>query len=151
MDIRGSARFWNSVDLSDITGCWLWTGTRNHKGYGYFSTGGTRYRVHRLAWQLKRGAIPAGQLVCHTCDVRNCINPDHLFLGTARENNSDRDAKGRRRVGNALNGRGLTTESVREMRKRHADGARQVDLARQFNCSVKTVSSVVHRRSWVAA
>ncbi len=83
------------------SGCWLWAGTKLPQGYGLFRTGsirdGTRRyeRAHRASWRLHRGEIPESLQVCHACDTPSCVNPDHLFLGTARENTLDMVRKGR--------------------------------------------------------
>jgi hypothetical protein len=75
------------------TGCMLWTGCRTTNGYGNLTFKGRRWQAHRASWTVNRGAIPDGLLVCHRCDVRTCINPDHLFLGSQKENMADKVAK----------------------------------------------------------
>jgi hypothetical protein len=77
-------------------GCRVWGGHVHPRfGYGYLSFNGKKYRAHRAAWEVARGPIPQGLFVCHHCDNRACINIDHLFLGTAKDNTHDMMAKGR--------------------------------------------------------
>lgn len=85
----------------DANGCWIWTGAARSKfGYGQISIGHSgNLSAHRAAYLLLRGDIPPGMCVLHRCDVPACVNPDHLFLGTKRDNNEDRDRKGRYRNG----------------------------------------------------
>ena len=77
--------------------CWLWTGPKLNSGYGVFygpkCVDGTL--THRLLWEMVYGPIPPHMHICHTCDVRLCCNPDHLFLGTAKDNIHDMIRKGR--------------------------------------------------------
>jgi len=73
---------------------WLWTGAKN-KGYGTSIFNGRQIGVHRIMYMLSYGEIPNGMFVCHTCDVPECVNPDHLFLGTQKQNMEDRSNKGR--------------------------------------------------------
>ena len=75
------------------TGCILWTGSRTTNGYGGLNYRGRHLQAHRASWLAHRGPIPTGLLVCHRCDVRPCINPDHLFLGTQKDNMVDKAAK----------------------------------------------------------
>lgn len=82
--------FWSMVAKSD--GCWVWTGTRWSTGYGRLVGGRA---AHRVAWELTNGPIPRGLLVCHHCDNPPCCRPDHLFLGTSKDNAMDASAKGR--------------------------------------------------------
>lgn len=86
--------FWAKVNKTD--GCWLWTATKTTSGYGRISFRGQLYMAHRLMCAvINGGQIPDGLLVLHKCDVRHCVNPEHLFLGTQSENLLDCVAKGR--------------------------------------------------------
>lgn len=82
------------------TPCWLWTACKNSRGYGQFGVGGLIISAPRIAWILANGQIPHieshhGMCACHRCDNPSCVNPNHLFLGTAKENNDDKEKKGR--------------------------------------------------------
>jgi hypothetical protein len=78
------------------TGCILWMASRNASGYGQVRWQGRLWLTHRVAWMAKHGASPPGLCVLHRCDVRPCINPDHLFLGTQKDNMADKMGHERR-------------------------------------------------------
>jgi len=77
------------------SGCWIWLGACNHKGYGHLKHRGLQVKAHRLAYEFVHGPIAAGLLACHHCDVPSCINPAHVFVGTSKENTADAKRKGR--------------------------------------------------------
>lgn len=156
-------RFWPKVDRNgpvpihapELGPCWLWTGYRLPWGYGQIGegpAGGRHLYAHRVAWELTYGPIPDGVLALHRCDNPPCVNPNHLFLGTNRDNTADMDNKARRGdhhpVG-SLNGRAvLTPETAREVRRLHAMGASYGRLAVSFGVGKSTISRVIHGESW---
>ena len=75
--------------------CWMWTGYRTPDGYGRIQINYKRIKAHRLSWEVHNGSIPEGLFVLHKCDVRDCVNPNHLFLGTQKDNIHDAIKKGR--------------------------------------------------------
>lgn len=135
-------RFWSKVDKTGE--CWLWTGGTDKGDYGTFALpGGVSVRCHRFSWELERGPIPTGLLVCHTCDTPRCVNPTHLFLGTPKDNTADMMTKGRSRFG-----RRLTEDNVREIRRLVATGATRREVAERFGVSASAVGAIVARYRW---
>jgi len=140
-------RFWRRVNKTPT--CWLWTGAFYTTGYGVMRVAGRNVRAHRVSWELEHGPIPDGLQVLHRCDVRACVRPDHLSLGTHADNVADRDNKGRQPRGE-LNGLAkLTQEQVRAMRAEYAAGGiSQPALARRYGIAHGTLEAILHRRSW---
>ena len=83
------------VSIDSETGCWIWSGYKNQNGYGRVKLNGRQYAAHRLSYEAHVGDIPLGMFICHKCDNPPCVNPDHLFCGTPRDNAIDMTIKGR--------------------------------------------------------
>jgi hypothetical protein len=134
-------RFWRRVSVTDT--CWLWTGARRRDGYGVMTSGkrGTPIvAVHQLSFLLHRGPIPTGRWVLHTCDVRHCVRPEHLWAGTALDNYQDMRSKGRGKAS-------VTPGQVREMRAL-AGSLTQQQLAERFRITQTNVSLILTRKTW---
>lgn len=132
--------------------CWLWPGATNGRGYGVIGGDAPERRmtyVHRLMWQYINGPIPDGLEILHSCDVRNCVRPDHLSTGTHAENVRDQVEKDRHRKGVQMYWSAKLSEAdVREIRRRHAAGETASSLARAFSVSPSQAENIVNRRRW---
>lgn len=134
-----------------VAGCWLWEDSFNRGGYGRFWIGnGKTSTAHRIAYELYKGTIPDGLCVCHSCDVRNCVNPDHLWLGTTQDNTQDRSKKGRthRHIGNNFCTK-LSFKIAAEIRQDFKDGIYYKDIMKKFNIGVGTAYEIKNNRRWV--
>lgn len=143
-------RFWSKVERGPD--CWLWTASRYTVGYGQVWYNGKITGAHRVAWELTHGPIPDGLYVCHTCDVRACCNPAHLWLATQKDNLRDMTAKGRRAVTTPKGERHafarLTDDLVRTLRQRRAEGWTYTRLAADFGISQPHAYRIANRQKW---
>lgn len=133
-------------------GCYLWSAATNAKGYGKFSIGPQKWVLaHRYAYERAKGSLPPGVIVCHKCDNPSCVNPDHLFSGTHKDNAKDRDSKNRRVALRGENhGRSkLNEQKVFELRKLAAEKKfSYASLGKLFGINRKTASDIVNRNIW---
>lgn len=143
--------FWTHVDNSGgPEACWLWTGHISENGYGIASIKGKAFKAHRVSYFLEHGRIENDRLVLHRCDVRACVNPAHLFLGTPKDNSQDAVKKGRNtKLYGERNGKAkLTRADVLAIRRLCGRGVYQKTVAKQFGVSEATVSYVVSGGRW---
>lgn len=146
-------RFHEYYEPEPNTGCWLWTGKVDKAGYGTVVHDWKTMRAHRVSWWLEHGTIPPPSLfVCHKCDVPSCVNPAHLFLGTASDNSRDCWKKGRGKVAARRPNGDITTRlmasDVREIRALAVSGMKHSEIAIKFKVRTNYVWMVAHRVTW---
>jgi len=126
------------------SGCVLWLGGVLNHGHGYLRFQGRKVLAHRLAWSGAHGAIPQGLEICHSCDVPSCINPQHLFCGTHKDNMDDRDRKGRVAYGARLPQTQLSDADVIAISQ---TSGRQKDVAAEYGIDRAMVSLIRARKT----
>lgn len=131
------------------TGCWLWIGVyaSSHMGYGEFYAHGRRQYAHRFSYEAFKGSA-TGLCVLHRCDVPICVNPDHLFLGTKKDNTNDMLSKRREAFGSRTGAAKLTAEQARRI-KYDTRGCKR--LSKEYGVSTTTIQDIRHGRLWVRA
>jgi len=137
--------FWEKVDKS--VDCWEWTACE-YQGYGQIRLRGKLWKAHRFSWFLRYGKIPKGLFVCHHCDNPACVNPEHLFLGTQKDNMQDAVKKGRMQKGMDRWCSKLTEAQVLSIRREYAEGKSQSELARKYGVDQTTIHYIVTRKTW---
>lgn len=149
------SRFMARVEFEPNTGCWLWTGAPGAGGYGVVQFGGRNQKAHRVSWALHNGEMPPpGVKLCHRCDTPACVNPEHLWPGSQRDNIADMVAKGRNRAPRGLYGTksaqaALDEEQVwaiRHMLRLKLFGVNEI--ARSYGVSPMTISRIGSWQTW---
>ena len=144
-------RFMEKVNKTST--CWLWKASLNRLGYGQFSINNKMKKAHRYSYELFVGEIPEGMKVLHKCDIRNCVNPKHLFIGTQNDNVLDMCKKGRNvfvpQPADKNPMAKLTWEIVEEMRNmRKTTGLSYMKISKLFNISQMTAFRAITGESW---
>ena len=148
-NITGSEEdwFWSQVNKTET--CWNWKGKVFPEGYGAFTPRIDHDRkcliasAHRYSFYKANGEIPKGMVICHKCDNRLCVRPDHLFLGTHQENALDMLRKGRSKNTH------FTETDIIEIRRKYASGQHgYVSLGREYKVNQATIHAIVNRRAW---
>lgn len=140
--------------LLDEAGCWIWQKSKYRNGYGKFAIGGgVVIGAHRASYVAFVGEIPSGLDVCHSCDVRDCVNPEHLFRGTRSENILDASKKNRvsrthQKRGEANPQAKLDGAKVHEILSRLNNGETKASIARSFSVTDRVVLLISRGQLW---
>lgn len=142
-------------NYNNENGCLEWQHCLDGAGYGLVFAYGKKHRVHRLHWSIVNGDIPEGMFICHKCDNRKCLNLDHLFLGTHKDNMQDALKKGRLVIP-TCNNQGerhphvkLTDKKVIQIRKeRTAKNSTLLSIAKKYGVSESQIHNIVNRKKW---
>lgn len=159
MDVeQQKTNFVKRVLIDEPEKCWLWLGPvkekKRGKDYGFFTVGrygkpgSVREYAHRMSYRFFKGEIPLGLHILHSCDNPRCVNPDHLSLGTHKENITDAKNKGRMVRGAMHYHAKLTEETVQEIRKLAAAGVDFDELARGYGVKTPNICNAVYGKTW---
>lgn len=148
---EGINYFLNRIYIGLESGCMIWTGCRDKNGYGNIKYNGKHTRSHRVFYEIFNNIkIPDDKCVCHKCDNPSCVNPNHMFIGTRSENNTDRHIKGRSGDHRGENGsRAKLSESkVIEIIRRARAGESHLELGKMFGVSKHAIGAITCGRNW---
>ena len=137
----------SKVKFND-NGCWEWFGAADSKGYGSCSSYGYTTSTHRLSYMLHFGEIHGDLHVCHRCDNPKCCNPDHLFLGTVKDNMQDRVDKDRVLKGSDHPNSKLTESLVTQARQEYDNGSSVLELANNYNITSGAMRQFLKQITW---
>lgn len=131
-----------------ITGCWDWEGNLHRQGYGVIRSNRVHHLAHRASYTVFKGDIPKDMFVCHKCDNRRCVNPDHLFLGTVQDNQRDMAEKDRSTYGEKSPSAKLTEADVACILSLKNSGRTQKQIADLFGVSRPLISLIFNGKVW---
>lgn len=139
----------SKIIIDKKTGCWLWQGTKEKKGYGVLGKKKKQYRVHRVSAYCFSGTeMDPSMFICHRCDVKNCINPDHLFSGTHQDNMDDGKMKNRFSHGESHRLSKLKESDIHQIRKSILLGKSCSSIAREYDMDPSTICDIKNGVIW---
>jgi len=138
-------RFWSKVEKT--ASCWNWTGYKNY-GYGIIRINYENIGTHRYSWELHNGKIPDKLCVLHKCDNPKCVNPDHLFLGTPKDNIDDKVSKMRQCKGEQQHLNKLTEDQVREIKNTPKYFRSNIILSDKYNVTQTNIIGIRQGKIW---
>ena len=143
-------RLESKIHKNPTSGCWEWTGCRNHCGYGKIYINRKAEYSHRISYIEYVGDIPAGMCILHKCDNQKCVNPDHLFAGTQSHNMFDMWAKNRHKRGCTKGAMFVTRTKLTDEKVRQIKGSDlpRSDLAIAFDVSKQVISQIRNSLTW---
>jgi len=144
-------RLYKRTSFAGIDECWEWTGSKLRGGYGGINYKYHLIQAHRASWIVHFGDIPDKMLVCHSCDNPSCVNPNHLFLGTARDNALDKVKKHRCNCSGENNGRSkLTLELANNIRILwNTKKFTKIKLGEIFGVSDTVIGMIIRNQLWI--
>lgn len=143
-DKRRDKYFNSKYEIKD-NGCWEWIGSRDRKGYSRF---GIKTKAYRYSYEKFKGKIPQNMSICHSCDNKGCVNPNHLFLGTNEENQEDKVKKNRQAKEESHGRSKLTRENVIDIREKIIKGVGCRYLANQYHVTIGLIYHIRDRKIW---
>ncbi len=146
LTLQEQERFWSKVEITD--GCWLWLAGRNSNGYGSFGFQGKCYGAHVIAFADEYGCLPSPLSVCHFCDNRICVRPDHMWIGTNLDNWDDMRTKMRHTHGEAHAAAKFSDEDIANIRLLRSQGVSGAELARRYGVHKVTAEVIIRGKAW---
>lgn len=151
-------RFEAKIDKQE-NGCWIWKSSKGNSGYGKFHIRGKPMLTHRYSYELYKGSIPKGMCICHSCDNKLCVNPDHLWIGTQKDNAQDAKKKGllpnlkglkkpQSFIGQNHHSSKLKNEDVFRIRQLYREGTSGYRLHKIYNVTKKCISDILNNKTW---
>lgn len=145
---RDVVRFAGKYRKNRKNGCWEWTAGIGKQGYGRFKRNGKTRLAHRVSYELHVAHIPSDALVLHKCDNRICVNPDHLFVGTQKDNQLDMKSKKRHVFGEKSPNAKLSESDVLRMYSLYDEGMGTIRLAKMFKITKNLAWRIVRGLQW---